>query len=76
MVTTAAGTTSSPWCAPTTGSSQFCNDEPRTSRRPENTEPTASRIIGPVITTGDSCGWVSGFQRRSPKKVISMTRVM
>ena len=62
--------------APTTGSSQCCREPPTANRTPENTEPTASRIIGQVIRAGASCGWVPGAQRFSPKKVISITRVM
>ena len=46
------------------------------NRPPENTEPKASTIIGHVISAGASCGWVPGAQRFSPKKVISITRVM
>ena len=35
-----------------------------------------STITGQVITGGDSCGWASSAQRRFPKKVMNMTRVM
>lgn len=45
------------------------------------TEPKARTIIGIVMVFGDSCGCgscpsASGFQRFSPKKVSSITRVM
>ncbi|CNL79507.1 Uncharacterised protein [Mycobacterium tuberculosis] len=46
------------------------------NRKPENTDPKASRIIGQVIRAGASCGCAPGAQRFSPKKVISITRVM
>ncbi len=32
--------------------------------------------MGAVITAGASWGWTSAAQRRLPKKVISITRVM
>jgi hypothetical protein len=46
------------------------------SRKPAKTEPSASTTIGPTITGGDSWGWASSAQRRSPKKVITIIRVM
>ncbi|SLI36476.1 Uncharacterised protein [Mycobacteroides abscessus subsp. abscessus] len=65
-----------PTATTASASTEFCSPLPSTNSRPEATEPIASRIIGPVITAGASCGWVSGAHRRSPKNVISMTRVM
>ncbi len=57
--------------------------------QPAKTEPKASTTIGMAMVFGDSCGcggWASpaaeplmsgvGTQRFSPKKVISITRVM
>ena len=47
------------WCAvcsPTTGSSHVSSDPPMARRPPDATEPSAIRIIGPVMTRGDSCG--------------------
>ena len=46
------------------------------SAAPAVTDPTASRIIGQVITDGASCGCDVSAQRFSPKNVISITRVM
>ena len=40
------------------------------------TESAASTISGTVITLGDSCGCTPSSQRFSPKKVISISRVM
>ena len=60
----------------TTGSSQCSSVPPTASNAPAPTEPIASTTMGAVMTAGDSCGWVSGFQRRSPKKVSNITRVM
>ncbi len=62
--------------SPTTGASQFCRPPPRVSRKPETTEPTASTTIGPVMVAGDSCGCTSAVQRRLPKKVMAIRRVM
>ena len=47
-----------------------------TSRKPAPTEPTASTIIGTVITAGDSCGWTPSSHRGRPKKVMIISRVM
>ena len=43
---------------------------------PATTEPTASRIIGTVMTGGASCGCTLSSQRFSPAKVMNMTRLM
>ena len=87
MVATHTGVACASSCAPTTGSSQCCRVPPIARNPPDATEPTASRIIGQVMTAGDSCG-MSGLcvsrrfarrreaQRFSPKNVISITRVM
>jgi hypothetical protein len=42
---------------PTTGDRKLENRESMMRKAPAATEPTASRIIGTVITSGDSCGW-------------------
>lgn len=76
VVTTHTGATWCTSCAPTTGSSQRSSVPLIANAAPDPTEPTASRIIGQVITFGDSCGCASGAHRFSPKNVISITRVM
>ena len=63
-------------CAPTTGSNQCCSVPPIASSPPEATEPIAKRIIGHVISFGDSCGCAFSSQRFSPKNVMIITRVM
>ena len=62
--------------SPNTGSSQSASGNSETSRKPAATEPTASTIIGTVMTGGDSCGCTPSSQRGRPKKVISISRVM
>src|SRR5450756_293568 len=52
--TESTGSTCS-WC-PVTGSSHVVNAPPMLSRPPMNAEPTASTIIGTVISLGASCG--------------------
>jgi hypothetical protein len=46
------------------------------SRPPASAEPMASIDMGTVITVGDSCGCASAAQRRSPKNVMSIRRLM
>jgi len=38
--------------------------------------PIARRIIGEIMMGGTSCGCASLSHRRSPKKVMNITRVM
>ncbi len=80
-VTAVAETGEFPCSNAVTGSSQSTNASPALKRPPAKTEPKASTIIGIVMIFGDSCGCgsrpsASGCQRFSPKKVISITRVM
>src|SRR5690606_24774296 len=55
-VTVRALTGGWPCSNPVTGSSQLTKRSPMLKNAPPNTEPTASTIIGTVITPGDSCG--------------------
>ena len=61
--------------SPTTGARKSWI-QPPTSISPPSTDSAASTIRGMVITAGDSCGCTSFSQRFSPKKVISISRVM
>jgi hypothetical protein len=62
--------------SPNTGAIHSLSGKTETSRTPENTDPTASRIIGSVMTDGDSCGWTPSSHRARPKNVMSIRRVM
>ncbi len=75
-VMTGTGSGGSGSTNPVTGSSHSSSRLPSARNAPAPTEPTASRIIGPVISRGDSCGWASSAQRRGPKNVMIITRVM
>lgn len=76
-VTAVALTGEWPCANEVTGSSHFTKASLTLNSPPAKTDPTASTTIGSVMTFGDSCGCTSsGFQRFSPKKVISITRVM
>ena len=61
--------------SPNTGASQSGQREQRDQQEAEATEPTASTIIGTVMTDGGSSGAPSSH-RGAPKKVISISRVM
>src|SRR5690606_13178349 len=55
-VTVRALTGEWPWSYPVTGSSQFRKRSPMLKKAPPATDPTASTIIGIVMTFGDSWG--------------------
>jgi hypothetical protein len=61
---------------PTTGPRKSASRSLRTSKAPNPIAPIASSTIGEVITGGTSCGWTPSSHRRSPVKVMNITRVM
>ena len=65
------------WCSatPVTGARKSTAKSP-TMSTPPRTERAASTISGTVMIVGDSCGCTPSSQRFSPKKVISISRVM
>ena len=61
---------------PTTGARKSASRSVTIRNAPAPTEPMASTTIGAVITGGASCGCASAAHRRSPPKVMNMTRDM
>ena len=61
---------------PTTGARKLTSRLSTISSPPAASEPSASTIMGEVITGGASCGCTLSSQRRSPVNVMNITRVM
>ncbi len=62
--------------APVTGSSQEVKRPVGPMTRPRKADPTASTIIGIVMSLPDSCGCTSSVQRFLPWKVMKKRRDM